>query len=275
MKPDRIIVGLEDSSQGLNSRVQAVLHDPFKVPLVIGSYESAELTKSAINVYLANSVTFVNAIADLCEKVGANIHEIVAAMKLDRRFSPYSYWRPGLGFAGGHLERDLMSLSRLAKENGLVPQLLNTIIQSSKGRYRWLVQALEETIFTDHQKPTLSLWGLAYKKGTDSLHNAHCLKVIRDYGERANILAYDPLAKLPSSIQNVRVVSDKFEALRQSDGLIILTEWDEFRINEAEPFLQLMREPVIIDGVNILGPKVKQNSSINYIAMGIPRRSHL
>ncbi len=270
LKPDRIIVGLSDSSQNLDGKLQKVLQEPFYCPISLGSYESAELTKSAINIYLANAVTFVNTISDLCERVGANIHEIVAAMKLDKRFSPYCYWRPGLGFAGGHLERDLISLSKLSEENDIDPIFFQNIIQNSKNRYRWLVDKLERFVFENNSKPTLCLWGLAYKKGTDSLHNAHCLKIICDFSSRASIQAYDPVATLPSGIKGVKTFSDKFEALKQSDAVLILTEWDEFKIDDPKPFRELMHNPVVIDCVQVLGPKVLKDSRIQSIVMGVP-----
>jgi len=187
LHPDRIIVGTKQSGDTLSNGMTSVLIDPFKCPAAMCSYESAELAKSAINIYLATSVTFVNTISDLCEKVGANIQEITAAMKLDKRFSPYGYWRPGLGFAGGHLERDLMSLTKLANENDMKVELLDTIITNSKQRYQWLKAAMDQHIFSKKERPTICLWGLAYKKGTDSLHNSHCLKVFRDYIGKANI----------------------------------------------------------------------------------------
>lgn len=274
LNPDRVIIGLENSKKELTPKALKALQEPFKCPIVKGSYESAELTKSAINIYLANAVTFVNTISDLCEKTGANIQEIVAAMKIDKRFSPYCYWRPGLGFAGGHLERDLMSLSKLSEENGIEPTLLTTIIQNSKKRYQWLVNALEKNIYQKIKNPTLCLWGLAYKKGTDSLHNAHCVKIFRDYGQRAKFKAYDPQAKLPESIKGVEVFQDKFEALKGTDGLIILTEWEEFVLNDPRPFLERMKRPVIIDGVQILGQEIASHPGIHYIAMGIPVKEH-
>lgn len=270
LHPDRIILGVHHSAKRPSPTALAVLQQPFNCPITVGSYESAELTKSAINVYLGNAVAFVNTIADLCEQVGANIQEVVAAMKMDKRFSPLCYWRPGLGFAGGHIERDLMTLTKLSEEHGLKPHLLQMIMQNSQERYLWLVRALDRYVYQAVPRPVLCLWGLAYKKGTDSLHNAHCLKIFRDYGARAEIRAFDPIAKLPKTISGVQVFPDKFSALDGSDALIILTEWDEFRCNDPRPFLERMKRPVIIDGVQILESGVRQDPHLTYVAMGIP-----
>lgn len=271
LSPDRVIVGVEDVTKGLGAKARVILQEPFGgCPVIIGSFESAELTKSAINIYLANAVTFVNTISDLCERTGADIREIVAAMKTDKRFSPHCYWRPGLGFAGGHLERDLMSLTKLSEENNIEPMMLRTIVQNSKSRYQWLVRALENHAYRNDANPTLCIWGLAYKKGTDSLHNAHCLKVFRDFGSKSTLRVYDPVAQLPPSVTAATSFKDKFEALEGADALLILTEWPEFKVEDPRPFLEKMRRPVIIDGVQMIGHKVMQHSQITYVGMGIP-----
>lgn len=277
LHPDRVIIGVADPSQAIGPLARSVLEEPFGCPLAVGSYESAEMTKSAINIYLANAVTFVNTISDLCENVGANIQEVVTAMKMDKRFSPLCYWRPGLGFAGGHLERDLMSLSKLSEEHGIEPDLLKTIIRGSKNRYQWLVKALEHYVYERVARPTLCLWGLAYKKGTDSLHNAHCLKIFRDYGKRAQFRVFDPVAKLPPPLQQgvVTVCSDQFEALQGADVLVVLTEWDQFKMDDPRLFLEKMNRPVtIIDGVHMMSKTIYNHPSITCVGMGIPVKQH-
>lgn len=271
LHPDRVIVGCSSVEQALSSTLRAVMVAPFGDPPVARcSFESAEMAKSAINIYLANAVTFVNVIADLCEHVGANIQEVVGAMKMDKRFSPYCYWRPGLGFAGGHLERDLMSLSKLAEEHQVDARFFHGIVQNSTSRYQWLVRHIENLVCAEVKEPTLGVWGLAYKKGTDSLHNAHCLKVFRDYGSRARFRVYDPVAKLPNALPGVEVCRDKFEALQGADGLLILTEWEEFMTNDPRPFVERMRRPVVIDGVQVCGEEIRRSPRLTYAAMGIP-----
>lgn len=274
LHPDRIVIGLKDSAIELSQKSYDIAVKPFDCPCVKVSYESAELIKSALNIYLANAVTFVNTVSDICEKVGANIREVVAAMKLDRRFSPYCYWRPGLGFAGGHLEREIINLLKLSEDNKLEPKLLKTIYDTSKDRYRWLQGVLETHVFKKTPRPILCLWGLAYKKGTDSLHNAHCLKVFRDYTHKATLRAYDPFVKLPDSIQGVQVYNDKLKAIEGADAVIILTEWDEFFLDDPNLFLGRMRQPVIIDCVQSLGKKIISDPRVKCIAMGIPVMTH-
>lgn len=272
LKPDRIILGLEQKNLPLTEKMRAVLLAPFDCAHTIANYESAELTKSAINIYLANAVTFVNTIADLAENTGGDVRDIIAAMKLDKRFSPLCYWRPGLGFAGGHLERDIMSLSKLSREHDLQPTMLQTILANSKARYQWLARALEQHVFAHTKRPKIALWGLAYKKGTDSLHNAHCVKVLRDYLPKAEFVAYDPVAKLPATFGAVTTATDKFEALQGVDAVIILTEWDEFKVNDPAPFLA-MRNAVVIDAVDVIGEAVLAHPAVNVLKMGVSHAS--
>jgi len=269
--PDRIVFGLANIQRKPSKRlINTYKH--FNCPLEFVSYESAELTKAAISLSLACSVTFINTISDICEKLGADINDIVKVMKLDKRFSPLGYWRPGLGFAGGHLERDLNTLKELSKKNDLEPELIKTIIDNSKNRYNWLVDIIENNILNKNAKPRICIWGLAYKKGTDSLHNAHCLRVIRDFSARAELTAFDPWAVLPNNYKKVKQFQNKIEALRNADCVIILTEWEEFSINQPNTF-DVMRKKIIIDCVNIIGPKIRTYQDINYFGMGIPHHS--
>lgn len=266
--PDRIVIGMPDINKKPSKRLLNTFRD-FNCSLEIVSYESAELTKASISLSLACSVTFINTISDLCEKLGADINEIVKVMKLDKRFSPLGYWRPGLGFAGGHIERDLATLTALSQKHSIEPKLIKTIVRNSKERYLWLVKVINEHVYSLVIKPKICIWGLAYKKGTDSLHNAHCLRVIKDFSATAELTAYDPLAQLPDKNNNVKEYSDKYEALCGADCVIILTEWDEFGVNNPKLFSS-MKNRVIIDCVNIIGQKIRNNKNINYIGMGTP-----
>ena len=266
--PDKVVFGLQDSKI-LPGNKLIDLYSHFNCPLEFVSYESAEMTKAAISLSLACSVTFVNAISDLCEKIGADINEVVKVMKMDKRFSPLGYWRPGLGFAGGHLERDLNTLMKLSVQNNLKGEFVKSIMTQSKQRFNWLTNILDENILAINKKTTICIWGLAYKKGTDSTHNAHCLRVIRNYKKKYKITVYDPLARLPLKYSNVQQYDNKLDALRNAECVVILTEWDEFAINNPEIFSS-MKKKIIIDCVNIIGKDVRNNKNLKYFGMGSP-----
>lgn len=243
--------------------------EPFRCPTVNILYESAELTKAGINIGLASHLAFVNTMSELCERLGADMAEVASAITMDKRFSPQSYWRPGLGFAGGHFERDLSTLIRLSEEQGIEPRFLQALVQHSKGRHQWLVRAIERSV-GDLADPVIAVWGLAYKKGTDSTHNAHCWRVIRDFGERATLRVYDPVATLAPAVPSVVVCHDMIDAAQGADCLVILTEWDEFALVDPQPLLSVMRHPVVIDCVNVVAKPTRERAGLVYVGMGRP-----
>jgi UDPglucose 6-dehydrogenase len=269
LEPGRIIIGHEHTPEPLSAPVSRMLQS-FQCPIFDMNYESAEITKSAVNVYLATTVTFANALSDLCETVGADMTQIIPALRLDKRIGPFAYIKPGLGFSGGHLERDLVALSRLARSNGVDTSVLDLIQAESAGRYRWLMQRIESEIFAAHACPTIALWGLSYKKNTDSTHGAPSLKVIRDCATRARLVAYDPLVHLPADL-GVSTVDDRYGALEGADGLLILSDWDEFKTLDTRRLKQAMETPVIIDPLGVLANIDFTHEDVSYIPMGRAR----
>jgi UDPglucose 6-dehydrogenase len=195
---------------------------------------------------------------------------IIPALRLDKRIGPFAYIKPGLGFSGGHLERDLVALSRLARSNGVDTSVLDLIQAESAGRYHWLLQHIESEIFAEHPSPTIALWGLSYKKNTDSTHGAPSLKVIRDCAKRARLVAYDPLVHLPADL-GVSTVDDRYGALEGADGLLILSDWDEFKTLDTRRLKQAMETPVIIDPLGVLADIDFTHEDVSYIPMGRAR----
>ncbi|MBI2339910.1 MAG: UDP-glucose/GDP-mannose dehydrogenase family protein [Deltaproteobacteria bacterium] len=268
---DYTLLGVADPDKEQSAPLVRKVLEPFGAKLLCVSYESAELMKGARNILMASHLSFVNTLADYCEKLGARIHEVTSGMKLDKKFSPHSPWRAGLGFAGGHFERDLSTWIRLAEENGLNAGFLKSIVKYNKERHAWLDQALKRHVFsTASEKPVIALWGLSYKKGTDSTHNSHALRIIRRYSHQADLRVFDPVARLPKSVVGVRIYEDKLDALRGADCLIILTEWEEFALPDATPLLEYMRRPVVIDCVNILPQKMVEGGGLVRVVAGEP-----
>ena len=266
LKPGRIIIGHEHMPEPLSEPVSRMFQS-FQCPVFDMNYESAEITKSAVNVYLATTVTFANALSNLCEAVGADMTQIIPALRLDKRIGPFAYIKPGLGFSGGHLERDLVALSRLARSHGVNTSVLDLIQEESAGRYHWLTKKIDSEIFAEHPFPTIALWGLSYKKNTDSTHGAPSLKVIRDCATRARLVAYDPLVHLPSDL-GVTAVDDRYAALEGAHGLLILSDWDEFKILDIRRLIQAMEASVIIDPLGVLADVDFTHEDVSYIPMG-------
>ena len=192
LEPERIIVGAADPALPLPVELAEGLAR-FGCPILPMRYESAELTKTAINLYLFGAVTYANTLADLCEEVGADWSEMVPALRLDRRIGPAAYIRPSLGVAGGNLERDLVTLRALCATHGVDAAYIETLIQYNGRRYRWVHRQLERRVLAEARPPVIAVWGLAYKKDTRSTKNSMALRVIGDLRGRAEIRAYDPL----------------------------------------------------------------------------------
>lgn len=245
--PERIIIGAFDNSKPFSPALSKALK-LFNCPVFYLSYESAELTKAAINLYLANSVTFANTVADYAEAVGANYNEIIPALQLDKRIGVFSYIKPGLRIAGGHLERDLLMLKRLARRKKISSGSVGFILRQNKYRYKWVLDKVQSL----KKGSKICIWGLSYKKDSSSTRNAASIEIIKDLSKKYKISAYDPMAIMSASISGYKRFSDKYGALKGADCLLILTDWDEFKKVDFEKIKLLMRQSFIIDTANII-----------------------
>jgi len=268
LNPERIILGTEsgdamDTSDDLKARLE-----DFGAPLLIMKYESAELTKLAINFYLFNSVTYANTIADLCEAYGADMNEIIPALRMDKRIGEYAYIQPGLGVAGGNLERDMITLEILSKEKGLNPELVSALIHLNKRRYKWVEEKISTELFPLLKKPKVCLWGLAYKKDTASLKNAVSLKLSEDLKSLAEFTAYDPLIRSLEDKPSIKLYSDKYDAVTGAHCLVILTDPDEFKTADIKKLKKLMERPLIIDCVNLYSKRIEELKEFRYLSIG-------
>lgn len=266
--PERIIIGSDDPSRPLPPILRAGLK-LFSCPIFNISYESAELTKAAINLYLATSVTFANTLSDFCEAFGADLNEIIPALQSDKRIGPYAYLRPTLRIAGGHLERDLAMLKRLAKKKKVSAGVVDFVWSTNASRYRWVQKKLREHLFPKIKKPTICIWGLSYKKNTTSTHNAASVEIIKSLKNKAKLQVYDPMAALPKEVKGYTRFKDKYGALRGADCLLILTDWDEFAKVDVPSLKRLMRHNLIIDSTGMLHKKKDRFNDFTYLEMGV------
>lgn len=266
LKPERIVLGCADPAAPLPPELDAGLRR-FGCPVVPMAYESAELTKTAINLYLCAAVTYANTLADLCEAVGASWPEMVPALRLDARIGPAAYIRPGLGIAGGNLERDMVTLQRLCRAHGVDAALIDTLLDYNARRYAWVHRKLEEHVLAATPHPVVAVWGLAYKKNTRSTKNSIALRVIADLRGRADVRAWDPAVATVEADVPAKVVGDRDEALAGADCLLILTDWDDFARPPAAA-LATMRRPVVIDCVGVVDPARADLRGVRLVSMG-------
>jgi UDPglucose 6-dehydrogenase len=265
LKPERIILGCLDPEQSLPSNLDEAVRR-FGCPIFPMRYESAELTKTAINLYLCAAVTYANTLADLCEAVGADWTEMMPALRADQRIGPAAYIRPSLGIAGGNLERDMVTLRELCRSHGVDGALIETMLAGNERRVRWVERKLGEHVFVAAERPTVAVWGLAYKRGTRSTKNSIALGVLRELRNRCDVRAWDPLVTAADIDVPVKVVGDRDEALAGADCLLVLTDWEEFA-RPSPAALATMRRRLIIDGVGIVDVRgLEQNAHV--VTMG-------
>jgi len=268
LHPERIIVGCEEPGTPL-PEVFARGLQAFHCPVLLMRYESAELAKMAINLYLSGSVTYANTLADLCERIGADWSEIVPALRSDARIGPGAYLRPSLGISGGNLERDLVALSRLGRNWRVDTSFIDTILTYNTRRPEWILEKLDALVFSEVSKPTIAVWGLAYKKGTQSIRNSPALRVMSALEGRASVRAYDPLIRPPISLGSAAVMENRDDTLQGADCLLIMTDSEEFASVDRVALCRAMRRPLVIDCAGVLEAQRGHLDGIRYVSMGV------
>jgi UDPglucose 6-dehydrogenase len=266
-RPERIIVGGPSRAPAAEPALDRLL-ERFGCPVFRMDYESAELTKAAINFYLSTSVTYANVLADLCEATGASMRAMLPALRSDRRIGPAAYIRPGLGLAGGNLERDLVNLRALAVRSGVAPTLFDVILDGSAGRYGWLQRAIATHVLAAHPAPRIAVWGIAYKKNTRSTKNSIAVRLIEELAGRVAVTVYDPEATLPARPRAVDVASTAAGALAGADALVIVTDWDEFAAWNPEHLRGALAGRVVIDAVGVLDAERVRAAGLTYAGIG-------
>jgi len=269
LHPERVIVGCAEPTLGLPGPLATGL-EAFGCPIFLMGYESAELTKMAINLYLIGSVTYANTLSDLCEAVGADWSQMVPALKADARIGPAAYIRPGLGVAGGNLERDLVTLRDLARTNDLDTGYLDALSEHHRRRLESASRRLAERVFSRDAKPTIAVWGLTYKKNTRSTKNSPALRIIAELGDRARLRAWDPAIRPGEVSVAAELVDEGRAAVDGADCLLIMADWDEFAEADLDSLRTAMRRPLVIDCVGVLDGRRAEMAGIEYVSMGRP-----
>ena len=226
--PERFIIGCADPKEPLPKLFLQYLSQ-YNCPILPMRYESAELTKISINLFLISSVTTSNTIAELCENIGANWDEIIPALQLDKRIGPSAYLKAGLGISGGNLERDMASFCRLAGSVGSDDSVVKSWQENSIYRKDWVLRRIHKEVLPHNRTPKIGILGLSYKENTNSIKNSPSIALLHSL-KGFSIKAYDPVVKhLPDSLEDIEIVSSKEQACNEIDVLIVMTPWNEFR----------------------------------------------
>jgi len=256
MKPDRVVIGA-DSKYAFKKMKE--LYSPFfksRDRFITMDIRSAEMTKYAANAMLATKISFMNEIANICEKVGADANQVRLGIGADQRIG-YSFIYPGVGYGGSCFPKDVKALTKIAKENGYNAQLITAVEQVNDAQKLVIAQKIVNRFGKDLTGFTFGIWGLAFKPGTDDMRQAPSIYVIKELVKRgANIKAYDPKAVNEAKehylkgVQKIQYVDSKYEVLKDADALVLLTEWKEFRSPDFEKIKSQLKSPIIFDGRN-------------------------
>jgi UDPglucose 6-dehydrogenase len=246
--PERHIVGVADVTVGLHPRHSEWL-DVFPATIHVMNYESAELSKIAINLFLAASVSTTNSVAELARSLGASWDDIAPTLRTDRRIGPHAYLTPGLGLSGGNIERDLAAFLRLAKEGRVDSSVIEAFVRSSKHHRDWTLRQLATVDLPS--RAVVAVLGIAYKAGTASTKNSPALEVL-DALVDCEIRVHDPHAVLDERHSQIRQIENWREAVTGADCLIVMTPSAEYASIDVDDILELVRGTTIIDPNRVL-----------------------
>ena len=271
-KPDRVVVGVSRPEVGT---VLNELYTPFlrtEHPFLVMNLESSEMTKYVANCLLATKISFINEMANICEKVGADINHVRKGIGHDQRIG-FAFLFPGVGYGGSCFPKDVRALINVADQNGIAPRILHSVDEVNEAQKEVIFQKLSTHFQGNLAGKTVAIWGLAFKPRTDDIREAPSLVLIdRLLTAGAKVRAHDPVA-----MENVRkLYGDKitysptpYDALEGADALAIVTEWNEFRNPDFDTIRQKLRSSVIFDGRNLFNPEKMRELGFHYSGIGL------
>jgi UDPglucose 6-dehydrogenase len=275
LHPDRIVLG---STARAAAEAVAQLYLPLRAPIMLTDLYTAEMIKYASNAFLATKVSFINEIARICERLGADVSEVAEGMGYDKRIGR-AFLNAGLGYGGSCLPKDVKALAHMAAESGLHPQLLDAVVTINADQRRLVVAKLEAALGGSRslRSATIAVLGLAFKDQTDDMRAAPALDVIDELlaaGTRVRV--YDPVAMQTARRMRpewpITYCADAYEAARGSAGVVVVTEWREFRELDLERLCAAMDDgtdgPVMVDGRNLLNPEAAALAGLRYFGIG-------
>ncbi|MDZ7773982.1 MAG: UDP-glucose/GDP-mannose dehydrogenase family protein [Balneolaceae bacterium] len=278
MKPERVVIG---TSSERAAEIMTTLYEPFVRsgnPIIVMDERSSELTKYAANAMLATKITFMNEIANICERVGANVDNVRRGIGTDSRIGKRFIFA-GIGYGGSCFPKDVQAIHYTASQNGYDFRILDSVMKVNESQKVSIVKKMENYYGTDDfSGKTFGLWGLSFKPETDDVREAPALYIARELVRRgAELLAYDPEAIEtfreaidPETLEGIRFVDDQKKAIDGVDALVICTEWNEFRRPTVDNFASHMEKAVIFDGRNLYDLDRARKAGITYISVGRP-----
>lgn len=281
LKPDRIVIGADNpkAADTLKEIYSAFTFNHEKI-LVMDTL-SAEMTKYAANAMLATRISFMNEIADICKRVGANVNEVRKGIGSDSRIG-YSFLYPGVGYGGSCFPKDIRALIAVGKKAGAEPTLLEAADSVNNRQKKYLSQMMKSYFDPKGglKGKTIAIWGLAFKPDTDDMREAPSLTFIEDLVKQgAKLRVFDPVAmpnarKMLEKVPNIQWCSSEFEAAENADAIALLTEWKQFRLVDFNPVKKTMKGIAFFDGRNQYKPFEMKKKGFDYLSIGVPDALH-
>jgi UDPglucose 6-dehydrogenase len=263
MHPDRTVIGAQ--SEGAAVRFTRLVRG-LDAPVLVTSRRDAELIKGWSNAFLALKISFANEVANLCQSLDADVHDVLRGVGYDRRIGG-AYLAPGIGFGGPCFEKDVLSLRHVARHSGSPSHLLEATLRINEAQPRKIVDTLEEELGT-LRGAHIGVWGLAFKAGTDDVRSSLALRILDDLALRgASAVVYDPAIESVELPERMRLVRSAMEAAH-ADALLVLTEWPEFRKVEPSALAASLRQRLVVDGRNVLDGQRLADAGVRYRGVG-------
>jgi UDPglucose 6-dehydrogenase len=269
MRPDRVVIGTNDEEA---AAIMKDLYRPLyliEAPFVITSLEAAELTKYAANAFLATKISFINEVANMCDKIGCDVHDVAKAIGMDKRIGG-KFLHPGPGFGGSCFPKDTQAFASVARKFGCDSLIVDAVIEVNRRQRRAMLPKIEKLVGELRNKD-IAVLGLAFKPETDDMREAPSVDIIRSLIESgARIHAYDPVAMEEAAkiLPDVDYTEDEYAAVKNADALVFLTEWNQFRALDMARIRDLMKTPRIADLRNIYDPEDMRELGFDYVGVG-------
>jgi len=269
LRPNRVVIGTD------NEQAAAIMKDIYsplyriEIPFLNTNVETAEMIKYASNAFLATKISFINEMANICELVGADVHEVARGMGLDGRISR-KFLHPGPGYGGSCFPKDTKAIVKLAETYGYRFKIVESVIEVNERQQMLMVDKIEN-VLGDLKGKRLGIWGLTFKPNTDDIRDSPAMRIIETLIKKGAIVsAYDPAGMEPAAkiLKEVNYVKDIYEAAQDADALVIITEWNEFRYPDWEKVQASLRLPTVIDMRNIYEPEKMKTRGFNYHCVG-------
>ena len=277
MKPDRVIVGTDNIR---TAKLLETLYAPFarsREKMIVMSIRSAEMTKYAANCMLATRISFMNEIANICERVGADVKDVRIGIGSDRRIG-YSFIYPGVGYGGSCFPKDVKALIQTSRQNNYFPELISAVDSVNNRQKLILVEKIKNYFHEQGgvKGKTLAMWGLAFKANTDDIRESAAIETIKRLTADGMIVkAFDPEAGTNSRLvldsnKLVQIFNDQYKVLEQSDALAVMTDWNQFRTPDLKKIKKLLKAPIIFDGRNLYSSSLLTSQGFAYLGVGQP-----